>query len=757
MLSILHLSDLHFGETIKSAPDAGILSTDVGAKKLAKYIHDSITRNKSRESVAPNCIVVTGDLTFETSQSGFKFAGIFLSELLNLFELNNDKLLVIPGNHDINWKTEEYSDPERYTPFKGFYKSFFNVADWDPNKPNFISIDIPNSDERMIMFGFNSCTVEREIWRGLGYINEPQLGFLENWHNENSDKNYILRFAALHHHVLPVFNYHPTFRDFNPKKEVIDKEKRPATSLMLNASQFLKYCRKFKISAIFHGHAHNPYTAKHTNFINMDVSNGEHVSRTISVIGAGTPSSERLESYKNRCFQLIKIKDRVQPPSISIDLFHTKPDEPTIKDVSRTLLHLPGGHESYIVPSEALIQLRNSLNKIIRGEQDLYRFIIEKNGNDQKLESFDMYDSILKETVNWLDAYRGRSYGHSVIARYLPDTNLYRNIAIHRYSDKIRDFVYDLNEVSLTIKCAKSNISQLIPSRNNSPYSEAKRNELYKNSIGGDDQECIAIPLNSMNEKYPYAVIGFARPILLEGARYTEKDIELVEYIREILEDTLRQAELVEIAEKNRQSLQLFSWLHDFIIEKRSKDVLEDFERIADVIYLKLGLMKKRKDALAIFLPKPPEYQYYIPIVERGFGHLKAEKMVYEVGSEEGLTGYVIDTKEYDYCMDHLNPKNPKSYRGRTTSGKCEKAPTTMIDYHLSFVGVPIGGKSDYNQGAIVLNIATPVGQGITNFIELNYIEPLQIISQLLNPLIEGPWKSYCRKIEKNKKKNIKK
>ena len=68
-----------------------------------------------------------------------------------------------------------------------------------------------------------------------------------------------------------------------------------------------------------------------------------------------------------------------------------------------------------------------------------------------------------------------------------------------------------------------------------------------------------------------------------------------------------------------------------------------------------------------------------------------------------------------------------------------------MIDHHLSFVGVPLGGTNRrYNQGALVLNIATPTGQAGENYMESNYVEPLQIIAELMDPLIEGAWKNYC-------------
>ena len=747
MIKLLHLSDLHFGEVTNQGQDTRFLITEDGAKKFAKTIYKHIVSGEDAESIC-DCIITTGDITHNSESASFSYAKIFFSELLKLFELKKDRLLVIPGNHDISWTSESYDEPARYVSFKSFYESFFSGIKWKADQPAILEAEIPYSKERLVIFGFNSCAVERKTWSGLGYVSESQFEYAKNWIKENSDKNITLRFAALHHHILPVFNYHPSFRDFDPQKEVSDKLNRPPVSLMLNASQFMKFCRQLKITAILHGHAHTPYSVTHTNYVYGESSDSEHISRSIAIIGAGTPSSEGLEHYRSKCFQLIQVRNESKPPLLYIKIFQTGIEEPTIKEVQRSILHLPGGQEVFSIPNEAISQLRGILNKIIREEKQFPRSFMDKKNWDQKDSVSNIYDSILSSTVNWLDTYRKQSYGYAVIARYLPDTELYRNIAIHRYSEEIRDFVYDLNEVSLTIKCAKTNITNLVQSRNNSPYSNIKRNSLYKKSIGGEDQECFAVPINSMNEKYPYAVLSFARPIYRDGERYKEKDIALVEYIKDVLEDALRQAELVEIAEKRRQILYLFSWLHDFVNEKRvSMDVIDDFEQIVEMIYLYLGLNRKRKDALSIFLPKPPSFEYAYPIVERGFGQLKAEKMIYKFNENEGLTGGVIDSREFDYCLDHLNKsKQSFSFRKRITSGKCEKAPLTMIDYHLSFVGVPLGGGNPkYNKGGIVINIATPIGQGMANYIESNYIEPLQVIAQLINPLIEGPWKKYCQ------------
>ena len=157
MSTILHLSDLHFGEEISEGRDAGLLTDDKGAKKLANAIHRHIIDDKNHDIGSPNCVVVTGDLTCSAETAEFDLSEFFLYELLNLFELEKDKLVIVPGNHDISWRTEKLSEKSKYATFKSFYQKYFNIKNWSPDEPSKLIAKLPDTDEGLIIFGFNSC------------------------------------------------------------------------------------------------------------------------------------------------------------------------------------------------------------------------------------------------------------------------------------------------------------------------------------------------------------------------------------------------------------------------------------------------------------------------------------------------------------------------------------------------------------------------------------------------------------------------
>jgi 3',5'-cyclic AMP phosphodiesterase CpdA len=756
MATILHLSDLHFGEVIDlPTRDAGLLNYDKGAKHLAQTIYKHIVSGDNEGFSNPDCVLITGDITNRALAHEFELAEVFLKELTDLLSIDKNRFLILPGNHDISWDAEKSDHHKKYTAFKMFYERFFKT-EWSFKKTTKMIVDIPGIDEKILIIGFNSCSVENSSWRGMGYISEHQFNEVENWLSKNDGDKFRIRLAALHHHVLPVHNYHPSFVDFNPDQNSLEAENPPPVSSMLNASQLLKKCRKLKVSAILHGHAHTQYSVRQTNFLEIDAKDSDHISRSIAVIGTGTPSSERLDNYHNKCFQIIQFHHQTRPTFFHLRCFNTLIEQRTITETKQSNIILPGGHEVFEVPTESVGQLRTTLNNIILKEQELPTDIIDGEDLDGSFDSLSLYDSLLESVVNWLDAHRGRSFGHAIISRYMKDLKVYKTLAIYRYDEEVRHIVYDLEEKSITVECANTNRVQNIASRKNCEFASSKRNQIYQRTLGGEDQICLAIPLNSMNKTYPYAILGFARAKINKSSLYDEYDTALVDSIKDMVEDGIRQTEMADVAEKRRRILHLSNWLRNYFEKTHETDVLDDLEIIADRIYSHLGLSKENKDALAISLPKPPYYEHAYCVVERGFGRVKADRMTYQLGKEEGLTGRILDTREYDYCMDHLNTKKVrKSIRGQKSSGKCEKAPISLADLRLSFVGVPLGAANrEYNRGALVLNITTPLGQGGSNYMKSNYVEPLQIISQFLNPLIEGPWKKYCKREERKHKQN---
>jgi predicted MPP superfamily phosphohydrolase len=90
-LTILHLSDFHFKPNFQY--DQDIILNDL-LKKISEM-------NKSEWQ--PDLILCTGDIAYSGKPSEYKSARDFLDQLLKITGVTKEKLIAVPGNHDVDW------------------------------------------------------------------------------------------------------------------------------------------------------------------------------------------------------------------------------------------------------------------------------------------------------------------------------------------------------------------------------------------------------------------------------------------------------------------------------------------------------------------------------------------------------------------------------------------------------------------------------------------------------------------------------
>ena len=92
----LHLSDMHFG---------GSLFFD--DRELAECVLD-VAQGKAGDGWKPDILVVSGDIADKALEDEYREAGRFLEQLLQTFDLRRDRVMMCPGNHDIDRNTNPY-------------------------------------------------------------------------------------------------------------------------------------------------------------------------------------------------------------------------------------------------------------------------------------------------------------------------------------------------------------------------------------------------------------------------------------------------------------------------------------------------------------------------------------------------------------------------------------------------------------------------------------------------------------------------
>lgn len=213
-ITILHLSDIQFGLNHRFGR-LGLPPPDDKFDTLLARLGKDLQMLETTKNLKPDLLVLSGDLTEWGKKTEFDDLLQFIEGLIKLLNLNRDRVIIIPGNHDVNRKaceayfTDCEADDNKPEPpfwpkwrqyqqfFNDFYKKYPNITFNEKEPWTFFEI----KDLRLVIAGLNSTIAEsHRSGDHYGYIGESQL----NWFAEKLD-NYKqkkwLRIAVLHHNV----------------------------------------------------------------------------------------------------------------------------------------------------------------------------------------------------------------------------------------------------------------------------------------------------------------------------------------------------------------------------------------------------------------------------------------------------------------------------------------------------------------------------------------------------------------------------
>jgi calcineurin-like phosphoesterase family protein len=274
---LIQLSDLHFSHK----NHAFALGDDQIHLSLAKILIDDLQGYKPGS--APAALLLTGDFTWTGTAAEFDLALDLINKLQSAFDLKPEQIILIPGNHDIQWSTqpaEKYRATQKVTrPAEeaelNYRKFYTQVVGVPPNEylsmgrryilGNYLAVDV---------VGLNSCRLEQKHFAGYGFVQKQQLDKAANemrWGIDEPRVHY--RLLALHHHVVPVA----------PAEEI--RSTNPSYSITVDAGQIVHRALRLGVDLILHGHQHHPFAASMTR----STRSGEFPrDRSIAIHGAGS-------------------------------------------------------------------------------------------------------------------------------------------------------------------------------------------------------------------------------------------------------------------------------------------------------------------------------------------------------------------------------------------------------------------------------------------------------------------------------------
>lgn len=293
MALILHLSDLHLG-----ARAAGEVLGDHKVEVIPpgeRLRRTTLIRSTLRElggalASSGRCLdalVISGDVTYACDPRGFELLEPTLEELGAALPPRN-RVLVVPGNHDVTWYTRA-SSGDRYQAFiegvrdKGYITPYLEGVDILPDGS--LRQDAPQpvvtaDDGSFVIVGLNSanhCGVEVPVdgdleeylaelrqrgdadpaaaavlraWQARGRFDVPRVDPSQRRYASDALRQAVaraltgtippLRIAVMHHQLLPVS---------------LDEEVKPFESLT-NLAEVRDWLAGNKVDLLMHGHKH---------------------------------------------------------------------------------------------------------------------------------------------------------------------------------------------------------------------------------------------------------------------------------------------------------------------------------------------------------------------------------------------------------------------------------------------------------------------------------------------------------------------
>jgi WD40 repeat protein/3',5'-cyclic AMP phosphodiesterase CpdA len=209
-ITILHVSDMQFGKHHRFADEGG------GFNTLLRRLCDDLDLLKRENGLVPDLVALTGDLAEWGMKSEFEQVAQFAEGLLRHLALEPDRLLIVPGNHDINRKLCEayFNDCEgegeapkapywrKWKPFVELFQRLYR----DVERYRFTELEPWTLFEipalKVVVAGMNSTLHEshREADHH-GFVGEAQLRWFSDRLEEYERRGW-LRVGLVHHNAV---------------------------------------------------------------------------------------------------------------------------------------------------------------------------------------------------------------------------------------------------------------------------------------------------------------------------------------------------------------------------------------------------------------------------------------------------------------------------------------------------------------------------------------------------------------------------
>lgn len=245
---VLHLSDLHVskhyrhrltwkgGQLNSNEHSAGdLLRADLEADGLVGRI---------------DAMVLSGDFVWEGSGDEFRRAREVIKEIFDAVQINADRVVFVPGNHDVRWNPGDLgSVAHSNSVSREDYDDFLRLLGKGSVDVDLVDVANRAGSASLRILGLDSNRVEGPKAPGIGYVSRESFAAAkalldERTHHREDRREYT--WLVVHHHVFPA-----------TAAPLANAEARQV-SVMANAAEVLDYANQWRAELILHGHEHQP-------------------------------------------------------------------------------------------------------------------------------------------------------------------------------------------------------------------------------------------------------------------------------------------------------------------------------------------------------------------------------------------------------------------------------------------------------------------------------------------------------------------
>jgi 3',5'-cyclic AMP phosphodiesterase CpdA/tetratricopeptide (TPR) repeat protein len=316
---IFHISDVHFGSITEGGSRidvhrfADTENSDRLSVELTREFHGALKRSGCAASDA--VLVVSGDSTYTGRQDEFDLVRQFLTELCENTGMDRSQVVLVPGNHDIDWLQTKSNRANRFDNYLTFAHQFYGEElfhevypriEWDlrtsGTRPEAREIVYRRTDRTMTVVGLNSCIFEDDQ-NHYGYIGKRQLDIVKDLLEQEPPEN--VRVAVMHHHL------HPFPEPLEPRRGdavVLD------LSTVRDAGLVEQRLERLGFSLLLHGHKHKPQLRE--TLVRIPQNDSSVTPRPLIVSGCGSTgvSQHELEHNQPNHFAVLELAQPVRMP-----------------------------------------------------------------------------------------------------------------------------------------------------------------------------------------------------------------------------------------------------------------------------------------------------------------------------------------------------------------------------------------------------------------------------------------------------------